>query len=104
MKTAIAKILVATAAAVALAGCVSESKFNEHVAAADAAIKAAAQEAAAAKAAADSATAAAKAASDAAAAAQGTANQAAQAAKGAQACCDANSEKIDRAFQKSMGK
>jgi hypothetical protein len=27
-----------------------------------------------------------------------------QAAKAAQACCDANSEKIDRAFQKSMGK
>ena len=33
-----------------------------------------------------------------------TANQAGQAAKAAQACCDANSEKIDRAFQKSMGK
>jgi hypothetical protein len=93
MKT-IAKILVAAAATVALAGCVSESKFNEHVASADAAIKAAAQEAAAAKAAADSAGAAA-------AAAASTANSA---QKAAQACCDANSEKIDRAFQKSMGK
>ena len=103
MKT-IAKILVATAATVALAGCVSESKFNEHVASADAAIKAAAQEAAAAKAAADSAGAAAAAAANTANSAASAANQAMQAAKAAQACCDANSEKIDRAFQKSMGK
>jgi uncharacterized lipoprotein NlpE involved in copper resistance len=104
MKTAIAKILTVAAATVALAGCVSESKFNEHVASADAAIKAAQQDAAAARAAADAATAAAKAATDAAAAASNTANQAGSAAKAAQACCDANSEKIDRAFQKSMGK
>lgn len=103
MKT-IAKIIVAAAATVALAGCVSESKFNEHVASADAAIKAAAQEAAAAKAAADSAGAAAAAAASTANSAQSAANQAMQAAKAAQACCDANSEKIDRAFQKSMGK
>jgi hypothetical protein len=103
MKT-IAKILVATAATAALAGCVSESKFNEHVASADAAIKAAAQEAAAAKAAADSAGAAAAAAANTANSASSAANQALQAAKAAQACCDANSEKIDRAFQKSMGK
>lgn len=103
MKT-IAKILVAAAATVALAGCVSESKFNEHVASADAAIKAAAQEAAAAKAAADSAGAAAAAAANTANSASSAANQALQAAKAAQACCDANSEKIDRAFQKSMGK
>jgi hypothetical protein len=103
MKT-IAKILVAAAATAALAGCVSESKFNEHVASADAAIKAAAQQAASAQAAADAANAAASAASTAANSASSTANQALQAAKAAQACCDANSEKIDRAFQKSMGK
>ena len=103
MKT-IAKVLVAAAATVALAGCVSESKFNEHVASSDAAIKAAAQEAAAAKAAADSAGAAASAAASTANSAQSAANQAMQAAKAAQACCDANGEKIDRAFQKSMGK
>jgi hypothetical protein len=103
MKT-IAKILVAAAATVALAGCVSESKFNEHVASADAAIKAAAQQAASAQAAADAAGAAAAAANTAASSASSTANQALQAAKAAQACCDANSEKIDRAFQKSMGK
>lgn len=103
MKT-IAKILVAAAATVALAGCVSQSKFDEHVASSDAAIKAAAQEAAAAKAAADSAGAAASAAANSANSAASSANQAMQAAKAAQACCDANSEKIDRAFQKSMGK
>ena len=67
MKSTIAKILVATAAAAALAGCVSEKKFNEHVASSDAAIKAAAQEAAAAKSAADAAGAAAASASSAAA-------------------------------------
>ncbi len=104
MKTAIAKILTVTAAAIALAGCVSESKFNEHVASSDAAIKAAQQEAAAATATAKAAADASKAAADAAAMANNTANQAGQAAKAAQACCDANSEKLDRAFQKSMGK
>ncbi|MFO1393431.1 MAG: alanine-zipper protein [Steroidobacteraceae bacterium] len=104
MKTAIAKVLTVAAAAVALAGCVSQSKFDEYVAQNDAAVKAAAQEAAAAKAAADSANATASNAASTANAAQNTANQAGQAAKAAQACCDANSEKIDRAFQKSMGK
>jgi len=104
MKTAIAKVLTVAAAAVALTGCVSESKFNEHVASSDAAIKAAQQEAANASNAARAAGDAAKAAADAAAMANNTANQAGQAAKAAQACCDANSEKIDRAFQKSMGK
>jgi len=104
MKTAIAKILTVAAAAVALAGCVSESKFNEYVASNDAAVKAAQQEAASASATAKAAADAAKAAADAAAMANNTANQAGQAAKAAQACCDANSEKIDRAFKKSMGK
>lgn len=104
MKTAITKILTVAAAAIALAGCVSQSTYDEHVKATDAAIKAAQQDAAAAKASADAAAAAAKAANDSAAAAQNTANQAGSAAKAAQACCDANSEKLDRAFQKSMGK
>ena len=66
MKTAIAKVLTVAAAAVALAGCVSESKFNEHVASSDAAIKAAQQEAAAASNSAKAAADAAKAAADAA--------------------------------------
>ena len=36
--------------------------------------------------------------------AQNTANSAAQAAAGAQSCCDANAEKLERMFQKSMSK
>jgi hypothetical protein len=107
MKTDIVKILTGAAVAVALAtsmGCVSQSKFDEHVASADAAIKAAAQDAAAAKSAADAAASSAASASNAASAAQSTANQALQASQGAQACCDATNEKIDRAFKKSMGK
>jgi hypothetical protein len=104
MKTAIAKVLTVAAAAVALAGCVSNSKFDEYKASNDAAVQAARQEAATAASTAKAAADAAKAAADAAAMAQNTANQAGQAAKAAQACCDANSEKIDRAFQKSMGK
>ena len=75
MKT-IAKVLIAAAATAALAGCVSESKFNEHVAAADAQIKAAQQAAAQASATAQAAADAAKAAADAAAMANQTANQA----------------------------
>ena len=107
MKTDIVKILTGAALAVALAtsmGCVSKSMFDEHVAANDASIKAAAQDAAAAKAAADAAAASASSAANAANAAQSTSNQALQAAQGAQACCDATNEKIDRAFKKSMGK
>jgi hypothetical protein len=104
MKTAIAKVLTVAAAAVAITGCVSQSKFDEYVASNDAAVKAAQQEAAAASNTARAAADASKAAADAANGASNTANQAAQAAKAAQACCDANSEKIDRAFQKSMGK
>jgi uncharacterized lipoprotein NlpE involved in copper resistance len=107
MKTNIVKILTGAALAVALAtsmGCVSQSKFDEHVAANDAAIKAAAQDAAAAKSAADAAAASAASAANAASAAQSTSSQALQAAQGAQACCDATNEKIDRAFKKSMGK
>jgi Alanine-zipper, major outer membrane lipoprotein len=100
MKNAIIKTLGVTAVALLATGCVSTSQFNEHVASADAAIKAAAQDAAAAKAAAEAASSAANAASS----AQSTANQALQAAQGAQACCDATNEKIDRAFKKSMGK
>jgi hypothetical protein len=104
MKNAIAKMLAVSAAAVLATGCVSTSDFNEHVTSTDAAIKAAQQEAAAAKAAADSATASASSAANAASAAQSSANQALQAAQGAQACCDATNEKIDRAFKRSMGK
>jgi hypothetical protein len=104
MKHAIIKTLAVSAAAILATGCVSTSQFNEHVAATDAAIKAAQQDAAAAKAAAESAASSASSAASAANSAQSTANQALQAAQGAQACCDATNEKIDRAFKKSMGK
>jgi hypothetical protein len=106
MRTAIVKTLTVAAAALMLAattGCESK-KVQEQIDAANAAAKAAAQDAAAAKSAADAAAAAAASAGNAASAAQSTANQALQAAQGAQACCDATNEKIDRAFQKSMGK
>lgn len=46
----------------------------------------------------------AQAASQAAAAAQTTANQAATAAQSSQACCDANSEKMERMFRRSVSK
>ena len=104
MKNVIIKTLAVSAAAILATGCVSQSAFDEHVASADAAIKAAQQDAAAAKAAAAAAQSAATSASSAATSAQSTANQALQAAQGAQACCDATNEKIDRAFKKSMGK
>ena len=104
MKNAIVKLLAVSAAAVLATGCVSTSDFNAHVASADAAIKAAAQDAAAAKAAADAAAASASSAASSANSAQSTASQALQAAQASQSCCDATNEKIDRAFKKSMGK
>jgi len=104
MKNTIIKTLAVSAAALLATGCVSTSTFNEHVASADAAIKAAAQDAAAAKTAANAAASSASSASSAASAAQSSASQALQAAQAAQACCDATNEKIDRAFKKSMGK
>jgi hypothetical protein len=53
---------------------------------------------------ADGASRAAAAAQQAATSAQNTANQAASAAQAAQQCCDANSEKLNRMFEKSMSK
>ena len=106
MKNAIAKTLTIGAAALIVAtatGCTNKDTLAR-LDAVEAATKAAAQDAAAAKAAADAASASASTAANTANAAQGTANQALQAAKGAQACCDATNEKIDRAFKKSMGK
>ena len=106
MKNAIVKTLTIGVAAIIVAtatGC-SNKEMLARIDADDAAAKAASQEAAAAKSAADAAAASASSASNAASSAQNTASQALQAAQGAQACCDATNEKIDRAFQKSMGK
>lgn len=64
----------------------------------------AAQDAAAAKAAAEAARAAADRASQQAASAQSTASQALTTANSSQSCCDANTERLERMFQKSMSK
>jgi hypothetical protein len=106
MKNAIVKTLSIAAAAIIVAtstGCTNK-ELLARVDAAEAAAKAAAQDAAAAKAAADAASSSASNAANTATSAQSTANQALQASKGAQACCDATNEKIDRAFKRSMGK
>jgi Alanine-zipper, major outer membrane lipoprotein len=106
MKNAIVKTLTIGAAAIIVAtatGCTDKNTLSR-IDAAEASAKAAAQEAAAARSAADSAAAAAASAANAASSAQSTANQALQSAQGAQACCDATNEKIDRAFNRAMGK
>lgn len=64
----------------------------------------AAADAAAAKTAAEAARAAADRAAQQAASAQSTASQALQQANSAQSCCDANTERLERMFQKSMSK
>ena len=82
------------------AGCASTSALNDVKATADRA----AADAASAASAAEAARAAADRASQTASAAQSTADQALAAATEAQACCEANTEKMERMFQKSMSK
>ena len=65
---------------------------------------AAARDAAAAKSAAEAARAAADSAAQSAASAQRTADQALAAATEAQACCDANRDRLERMFQRSQAK
>ena len=81
-------------------GCASQSAVDEAAATANAA----ASEAAAAKSAAEAARASADAAGQAAASAQSTADQALSAATESQACCDANRDRMEKMFQKSMSK
>ena len=64
----------------------------------------AARDAAAAKTAADAARAAADRASQQASSAQSTASQALTTANSSQSCCDANTERLERMFQRSMSK
>ena len=82
------------------AGCAGQETTDRAQATADSA----ARDAAAAKSTAEAARAAADSAAQAAAAAQRTADQALAAATEAQACCDANRERLERMFQKSMSK
>lgn len=93
--------------AVGLAGCASTDSVKKAQATADEAkslAQQAATDATAAKSTADTASSAAADAKRMAANAQNTANSAAQAAAAAQSCCDANSEKLERMFKKSMSK
>jgi hypothetical protein len=81
-------------------GCANTTTLDEVRATAEQA----AADAAAAKTAAEAARAAADRASQQAASAQSTASQALTTANSAQSCCDANTERLERMFQKSMSK
>ena len=81
-------------------GCATQEASDRVQATADSA----ARDAAAAKSAAEAARAAADSAAQAAARAQSTADQALAAAGEAQSCCDANRDRLERMFQKSMSK
>ena len=94
LKVAAAVLVLGTAA-----GCTNTELLNEVRAKADAA----AADAASAKTAAEAARAADRASQQAASAAS-TANQALSAANSAQSCCDANTERLERMFQRSMSK
>ncbi|MGW8368233.1 MAG: Lpp/OprI family alanine-zipper lipoprotein [Gammaproteobacteria bacterium] len=100
-KVGIAMKAGAVAVALVLAsGCATNSRLDEVKATADRALS----EAQAAKSTADSASRAANDAKQMAAAAQSAADQAGRAAQAAQACCNRNSEKIDRMFEKAQRK
>ena len=77
---------------------------NQAIERAQATADAAARDAAAAKSAAEAARATADSAAQAARGAQSTADQALSAASAAQSCCDANRDRLERMFQKSMSK
>jgi hypothetical protein len=84
----------------AASGCVSQAQVDE----ANATASSAARDAAAAKSAAEAARAAADSAAQAAASAQSTADRALSAASDSQRCCDANRDRMEKMFQKSMSK
>jgi murein lipoprotein len=91
---------VAVIALGAMSGCVSSADLDAAKATAEQALN----EARAAKTAADAANAGSEEAKRIATNAQNTANRAAQAASEAQACCAANTDRIERMFQRSMSK
>ncbi len=99
----IKKVLKVGAIALVLgvaSGCASQSAIDAAQATADGA----ARDAAAAKNTAEAARAAADSAAQAAANAQSTADRALSSATEAQACCDANRDRMERMFEKSMSK
>ena len=81
-------------------GCANQEEEDR----VQASIDGAARDAAAAKSAAEAARAAADSAAQAARNAQATADEALSAAEEAQSCCDANRDRLERMFQKSMSK
>ncbi len=81
-------------------GCASQEAIERAQTTADNA----ARDAAAARSAAEAARAAADSAAQTAASAQSTADQALRAANGAQSCCDANRDRLERMFQRTMQK
>jgi hypothetical protein len=99
----IKKVLKVSAIALVLgvaSGCASTASVDAAQATADNA----ARDAAAAKSAAEAARAAADSAAQGVARAQSTADRALSAANEAQACCDANRDRLERMFQKGMSK
>lgn len=91
-------------AAVLVLGLASGCASTEGMDSIRATAEAAARDAAAAKTAADAARAAADSAARSAASAQSTADRALSAANASQSCCDANRDRLERMFQKSMSK
>ena len=100
MKKTLVKVTTAAAILMTLGGCATIEQVNEAKALAESA-QAAANAAATA---ADSATAAANRAMDAADQAMNAAGDARAAADAANACCNENSSKLDRMFEKAMQK
>lgn len=99
----IKNVLKATAVVLVLglaSGCASTDRFDQMQATVDSASR----DAAAAKSAAEAARAAADSAAQSAAAAQSTADRAMSAASEAQSCCDANRDRLERMFQRTMSK
>jgi len=91
---------VAVVALGVMSGCATQKDIDAVRATAEQALN----EARAAKTTADAARAGAEEAKSVATNAQNTANRAAQAASEAQACCAANTDRIERMFQRSMSK
>lgn len=97
-------IISLTLASLVAAGCVSTKPLQAEVDALKTQVSRLETDHAALKTASERTAADVQAASQAAAGAQTTANQAAAAAQTSQTCCEANSEKIDRMFRRSVSK
>jgi outer membrane murein-binding lipoprotein Lpp len=104
LMTKILKVGVAAAVLALGAGCTDLKPLQAEVDSLKSQVSKLSSDVEGVKTSADGASRAAAAAQQAATSAQNTANQAASAAQAAQQCCDANSEKLNRMFEKSMSK